>query len=711
MTTSTPQGGTSHNFTAGLETTSGATRSYSPETELAFASGGANPRTAIPTGELQGDAYDEHMRQIQEAREAEQKAKWVDWVNKEFEKCKNARQPFEQQWYINLAFMQGKHYVAPINVPGQGFKLTSPRVPPHRVRMVVNKIRSAVRTECSKLTSSRPIPTVIPATNEDEDFSAARVAEQLVKNAFANADFERTYRSWVWWGTVCGVSYLKSYWAATEPDPDLMEPQEPMMGYDGQPLRNDQGEVIYKPPVSVKGRIMMERITPFHIYVPDLLAEDLNKQPYIIHATTRSPLWVERTYGFKPKADTQAANTIMEAATLITKGGQQVLDSVIVKEVWLRKNSHPDFPEGGLLTVIGDRIVQHLDEWPWPFPEFPFYKFDSIPTGGFYSDSVIVDLIPLNKEYNRTRSQSIEIKNTMGKPKLLYAKGSINPRQINTESGQGIPYTPGYDKPTVLPAQEIPQTMVLELERLNSDFDDISGQHEISRGSTPSQVTSGTAISFLQEQDDVKLNYQVASIEYAMEMLGKHYLKYVAHYWNDYRLIKITGKDSSFEARHWKGSDLRGNTDVKIQTGSALPVSKAARQAMITEFMQYGWLDPTTGLEILDLGGFDKAMDELLVDKKQAQRENQRMAELTMQEIMPHITPPPGYEQEMAAYQIAKAAYDRHQAEVTQQQKMKLAESQASQNPAPHAPVGHDGGHGFSDHHSSFNGPQHFGGH
>src|SRR5690606_3587437 len=142
------------------------------------------------------------------------------------------------------------------------------------------------------------------------------------------------------------------------------------------------------------------------------------------------------------------------ASYLVTKGREDIFDAVMVKEMWIKPGGHEDFPEGGLLTIINGKIVQHREEWPVPFRDYPFHKIDGLPTGGFYSDSIIVDLIPLQKEYNRTKSQMIEIKNQMGKPKFLYPRGSINIRQVNTETGQGIPYIQGYEKPTVLPGVE-----------------------------------------------------------------------------------------------------------------------------------------------------------------------------------------------------------------------------------------------------------------
>lgn len=590
---------------------------------------------------------------LQEAAALESKKRaWAAWAETEYTKCKNARIPFERQWYINLAFLSGKQYVSPVEVSGYGFRLTAPKAPAHRVRLVINKIRPAIRTECAKLTSSKPIPTVVPATNEDEDTSAATVGEALVKAEFANGEFNKKYNSWVWWGVVTGVSFMKSFWDANALDYDAMVlppmPSQP----DGTPFpadiieevkeQNPQVKQLLETPRPAQGKICEERLTPFQVYVPDLLCEDIEGQPYVIEVNTKSPLWVKNRYGFDPTPDTRGANTIMDSVTVIAKSSEQHLDSVLVKEVWIKPHAHPDFPEGGMLTVINNRVVDFRDTWPLPFRDFPYYKYEGIRTGGFYPDSVINDLIPLQKEYNRTRSQAVEIKNLMTKPRIMYPKGSVDIRKVGTEAGGSIPYTQGYEKPSILPAVDVPVSYVNELTQLTQEFDDISGQHEISRGTTPSQVTSGTAIAFLQEQDDTKLHDQVASIEHAMEKLGTHYLKYVSTYWSDDRVVKVTGNNNSFEAMHWKKGSLKGNTDVKVQSGSALPYSKAAKQALITEWMQNGFLDPAMGMEILNFGAFDKAVDDFLVDKRQAQRENLKMAEMPEKLLTLLLSPAPG---------------------------------------------------------------------
>lgn len=627
-----------------------------------------HPQGPYGQGLMGGDSLDADAQLLlavmQEQQRAVDRQRWVTWVNEEYVKAKNTRANFERQWYLNLAFVGGRQYVAPLDVAGVGFRLTVPKSPPWRVRLVINKIRMAVRKECSKLASSKPIPTVVPATGENEDFAAAKVGEALVRTQFADGTFGQKYRSWIWWGVVCGNSFIKSYWDANCVDYDVMQlpdinqviPKTLDNGMSVPPemvqeviQANPRLQEFLNTPQPSKGKIKYEVVTPFHVFVPDLMAEELEDQPYIIQVTTRTPEWVKKSFSdafpgdVQPVSDAAAANTIMDSVSLITKNaGQAPSNAVLVKEAWIKPGAHPDFPEGGMLTIINDKVVQEFVKWPCPFPEYPYYAYYGIPTGGFYRDSSVQDLIPLQKEYNRKRSQAIEIQNTMGKPKLLYPTGSINPKMITSEPGQSIGYTPGYEKPQILNGAEVPTSFSNEIATLTQEFDDISGQHDISRGDAPSDVKSGTAISFLAEQDDTALHYQVAAIEAAMEVIGKHHLSYASTYWDGDRLVKIVGRDNEYEALSWKQNALKGNTDVRIQSGSALPVSKAARTAQITEFMMNGWLPPEQGFEMMNLGGMDKVMDELLVDKRQSYRENLKMAQAPAAMLQMLLNPAPG---------------------------------------------------------------------
>lgn len=571
----------------------------------------------------------------------------TNWVLNSFEQCKNDRLTHERQWYMNLAFFFGKHYMQMVSVRGSNtFKLNTPAAPPWRVRLVVNKVRPIIRHEIARLTSQKPTFSVVPSTTEDEDIAAARVGEQIFVSAYSEKKINKVLRQAVWWASICGTGFLKSYW-----NPTAVVDQETI------------------------GDIKVERISPFHIYVPDLTEEDLQNQPYLIHASYKDPEWVKMTYGIDAPTTTQT-NALEDAFLNLVGAKTTPREQVLILEMWVRPGTQSKMPNGGLLTLVGGHLVQVIDKFPYLHGELPFYKMDIIPTGKFYGESNITDLLPLQKEYNRTKSQIVEAKNIMAKPRLIAPRGSVNPRQITSEPGQVILYTPGFEAPRPLPIDSLPSYVMEELDRLNSEMDDISGQHEITRGNNPSQVTAATAISYLQEQDDTKLGYAVASIEEALQSLGQHYLNYVVQYWDDNRLVKVVGQDGTFEAINYKKNALKGNTDIRVQAGSALPQSKAARQAYVMDLIKLGVIPVEQSLELLDIGGMDKVYEDYLVDKRQAERENLKMAEidpnLAMQLIMPQMDPATGLpvldpntgEPAMPPPVLPANTWDNHQAHI-----------------------------------------------
>ncbi len=527
--------------------------------------------------------------------------KLLAWALDQHKRCKQDRLSVERQWYLNLAFYFGRQNVRMIQTAASatGFRLNEPKAPPWRVRIVVNKVRPMVRTILAKTNSSKPKFTVVPATTEDNDMNSARVAEQVFNSVYASKNVKRVLRRASWWTTICGTAYIKDYWDPNAIDKVSMQ----------------------------RGDMDIEHVSPFHLYVPDLLEEDIEKQPYVIHQTMKSLEWVQQAYGVKVKApNVKSTNDILEDSFLNMVGAQntQRSDNVLMLEFWI-KPGNKLMPNGGMVTIVGEQIVQLTDQYPYLHADFPFTKLDFIESGKFYADSVITDIIPIQREYNRTRSQIIEAKNLMGKPKLVAQKGSINPNQITSEPGQVILYTPGFEAPRPLPAAPLPAHVMQEVQQLQDDMDDISGQHDISRGKNPAQVTAATALSFLQEQDDTKLSDAITSIEEGVEKLGRHILSHVSQYWTTERTVQVVGADGSFDAQVYKGAALGGNLDVRVEAGSALPQSKAAKQAFVMDLIKLFPQYADKGLELLEIGGIERIYEDYLTDKRQAQRENIKM--------------------------------------------------------------------------------------
>jgi hypothetical protein len=523
------------------------------------------------------------------------------WCNGQFKSARQMRIPYERQWYLNLSFYFGKHYVqwqgantGTVLSDPEFAKLYEPAAPPWRVRLVTNKVRSMVRGELSKVVKEKPRGFVIPATTDDADVAAARAGDSIYEHLQRELQMTRVIRRAMFWTALCGTGFVKDW-------------------YDAQKI--DAG--------GVKGSILAEPVSAFHILVPDVQEEELESQPWVLHALAKSPEWVRTTFGVNVPPDSPATGGLLESRFLSAIGVNQSMQKreyVAVKEMWVKPSDK--FKQGAIITWAGDTLLNLTETWPYQHREFPFTKFDHIPTGRFYAESTLVDLIPLQREFNRTRSQLIEAKNRMSKPQLVAARGSVNPNKITSEPGLVIEYTPGFQPPSPLPLQNIPGYVIEEYNRIQRDMDDISSQHEITRGGVPPGVTAATAISYLQEQDDSKLAPTVSSLEEGVEKIGRHFLNHVQQFWNVQRKIRVIGDNGQFESFVFSRSNIKGNTDFRVEAGSATPTSRAAKQAFILELVKMEILPPDKALRYLNMAETGRLYEEMQLDARQAQREN-----------------------------------------------------------------------------------------
>lgn len=531
-----------------------------------------------------------------------------------FQLSKNDRWRQERQWYLNLAFYFGQHHVVFKHSQNVGSNITNfefyiPPAPYYRVRPSINHTRRIVRKEISRLTAQKPNAYVVPASTEDRDIFAAQAGEQIWDSLWRKHKFNKTIRRAAFWQTVCGNGFLKQFWDAAAYDPF-----------------ND-----------IHGDVVLNSQTPFHIFIPDLKEEDIEEQSYLIHVMMKNPEWVRANLGVEINPNHKL--DFVDESLLNVMGANQfsTKDVVPVLEVWYKPNAIKELPQGGMVTIAANQIVQGFEGWPYSHRQYPFAKLDSVPTGKFYTESIITDLIPLQRELNRTRGQIIEAKNRMSKPQLAAEEGSVDPAKITSEPGQVILYKPGFNPPTPLPLQDLPSYVTEEVNRIYTDMADISGQHEVSQGAVPPGVTAATAISYLQEQDESLMANSFDSLEEAIEKAAYQTLTYVRDYWDVPRVIRIVGVDGSFDAQTFKGSDLHDNTDIRVEAGSALPTSRAAKQAFILDLMKLGFIPPQEGLEVMEIGGLNRIYERLQVDIRQAQRENLKLRSVTAEHLQAHI--------------------------------------------------------------------------
>ena len=579
----------------------------------------------IPKSERAGELVDDDV--LKKFKKQEQAKKLVAWAKSEYEKCKSARKTEENDWYLNLAFYNGYQYHDWRTVAGKQGLAEEPN-PANLPRITVNRIEPVVRTEIAKTTAQKPSAAVVPASNDEDDLLSATAGEQVWAAIYDQNKFQTdVLQKAEFWRAITGNGFIKTFWDSTKKLYETAKVTDELTGQSRTERR-----------LSHVGDVVQEAVSPFHVYIPDQSEEDIERQPYVLNVYTKSEEYVKQTFGavlpkdFKPSK--VAASEIQDASLMDLRGVDNAKpDAVLIIEMWVKPGANKWLPNGGLVTIVDTEIVQYSDTGiPYHHGQYPFAHLQGIANGKFYRRSVIKNLIPLQREYNRTRSQIVHAKNLMAKPQMMYDEGSVDPRKITARAGIWIPVRPGFSKPSPVPIQPLPSYVLQEVQQLQADFEDLSGQHQVSRGESGG-LTAATAIAYLGERDDAYLTTIFHSIEAGVEKIARQSLALFVQYVDEARLVKITGADGSFDAMMLSGADIASGTDIRIESGSALPTSKAARQALVTEWMKMGFIPPEDGLRILEMGMLKQYYNIIKIDENAAQRENLLMKRITEEMI------------------------------------------------------------------------------
>lgn len=560
--------------------------------------------TELPDSGINMDAF----------RESEEAAKLVAWVQEQWNKAKQNRSQKQMQWYENMSMFYGQQWIEQTRsaFPSEfRDKMLTPKKPYYHQRKTVNRIRAYSRWELSKLLSQTPSARAVPASSEDQDQRAAFAAEQAWTSISEGKNLKAQFNRAMWWTVMTGTGFIKTHWDQMAIDKNS-----------GQP-----------------GDIKFGSITPFHLFVPDIREQDIEDQPFVINAYTKPVEWCYTYFGNelggkKLQPSVASANQIIDEAYL-NLGAGRAPDSVIVYETWVKPGATKLLPQGGVIISVDNILINvYRDGLPYKHGMYPYTKFEHIPTSTFYADSPIIDLKELQRDYNQLRSEISEAGRRMAKPQLIAPVGSIVPSKITNEPGLVIQYKPGMAPPQPLPLSPLPQYYLDQQDRILNDWIDISGEREVSRGSTPAGVTSGTAIAYLQEASNQYLTPQYQSIEQGYEKIAVQTINLFQQYVDLPRKIRTIGADGAFDTMMLQGADITDGTDIRVEPGSSIAKSKAAQEARIMDMFSIGLLDPNQAKQLLEVGGTQKVIDTLNTAERKAQRENIKMKMLTQQDVM-----------------------------------------------------------------------------
>jgi hypothetical protein len=290
------------------------------------------------------------------------------------------------------------------------------------------------------------------------------------------------------------------------------------------------------------------------------------------------------------------------------------------------KPGHRYFPNGGHIVFTDDQII-HAENFPFQDGELPLSVMGHVfmPTSQ-HPMSIVEAVKPVVLEISKTESQMVENRNMMANPPWLeYVQNRIEGEIINKPGMRlTVNYMPNVPEPHPIQMPDLP-TYVHNLPQLLGEHVlEITGQNETSQGQVPPGARSGVAIAYLTEENDTKLGPTVMEWEEMNERVAAQLLSRFAQYYNIPRTIQIYKPHSEPEVLDFVGRMLQGIAGVKVQAGSALPRSLAAKQQFTLDLYDRGLIrNPRTIMDMLDVGQGEP--DEWERDMDEQEWENRQM--------------------------------------------------------------------------------------
>ena len=472
-----------------------------------------------------------------------------------------------------------------------GNKLVLPKIPRGRTRITVNRIKTWKLDTKAKMTAQQPTIEVVPKSMSTEDKEGSIVGNKFAQHYQDVVRWDGMYRNIVDGVLDYGDSYVWFEWNKTAGPKYIRQELQRVVDTDGieRMLPTGRLEMVQE------GEIVAQVLSPFSV-VDNAMPGEIDDKFYVSIVTWEALDFIYNKYGetIDPEKTAEPLDDHSEMMRALISGtGSYYPDRTKFSEgstlykVYLRPQ---EGLEKGFFRVFSAGKTLESGVWPQEFAKmegYPGVQFSwDRKIDQRFSQSPIEDQIPLQKEYNKTRSQMIEAKDRMMNIKWMVPRGS-GVKSITDLSGDYIRYNSGF-LPTQSDPKSIPPYVFRHLEFLNSDIEDGQFRHGASKAVLPPGVKSGVGLSKLQEMDDRPISIPERNLEEASGRLFTKFLQVAAVMVSTPRAISYVGRHNERAVDSFVGADMRDHTRVNIRIISGLSKSPAATAEFMMELFRIG---------------------------------------------------------------------------------------------------------------------------
>lgn len=426
---------------------------------------------------------------------------------------------------------------------------------PDRYAVTYNVVKSCVDTVAAKIAKNYPRPRIITEKGDHVQQLRAKNLSKYVDGLFYES---KTYRT--------GVQVFKD---------------SGIFGTGVMKITPDWDE----------GKLCYERVLINEIVVDDLDGAYGNpKTIYQVRKVSKYALIEE----FPEHMDAINANGPDNTGSAQAK----TLDVITVFEGWHLGDDAG--PGRHILAIDGGKLIDEV----WELDTFPFafLRYNSHVTS-FYGQGIAEELMGTQLEINKILRDIQRAQNLIAVPRVLLEYNSnVIGSHLNNEIGSAIKYKgvkPDFFTPTAMNNEIYNHVKWL----IQSAYEKVGVSQLSASSKKPAGLDSGQALRDYQDIESERFaltseNYNNFFLDAADISIKLSRLMYTTHE----KSIKVKVSGQKFiETIDWKDVDLEDDAFImKMYSASLFPTQPAAKLQQAKEYIQAGWMDRDTAIQLMD---------------------------------------------------------------------------------------------------------------
>lgn len=571
---------------------------------------------------------------------AEAKIKMLAWLKKERDYLLQENDERFQLIKKNLALNKGIMYRDQDIQRGSRETVGSKKSAVEK--MVINKLKESSRIRASKLLKYKPNVAILPTNDELGDKIAAEQTKNLLDHIWYVQRYDgillprlinnkgpmgEVYNR-ITWNPNAG-DLAKQYKdalkdekaAAVKEGKDPKQARVPLMGEDGKPEKDGDGKTIYIDKPVKNGDVEYCLKMPLDLLFDRHPSNEIEKARWSFDREVM--LLDEARVAYPKAAEFIKAGNNVEIYDYEKMQLRKVKNAVVV---WKFHHKPTDYFEKGRYIVFTEDGVLANKEFPYSHKKLPYIRhIDMENPGEMHGASFFEDCKQIFGAFNNINNMILRNEILVGHPKWMMPAGAADIKEL----GNAItvvqfkgPVAPALVQanPTGTGAYNLRQTLKDE----GMEMADVS---RVGNGNAPTGITAAVALQYLSELEQERWNTAVLFHNEAILQTAQMTIGVCGDYYDpsDERQIRLEGEDGNWQSVFYNAQNLSKDYDIRIQSSSALPETKAAR----TETLLYAAknfpqsVDPEQVLDMLDLAQNKKFVKEGTVSVRAAEAENE----------------------------------------------------------------------------------------